>query len=216
MAAFTKRTRSGRVVIIMTLCVALCSLAGVAMSALSLDDALKFARGEMMRLCENKKYSYFNNIDNKKARRSCRVLLFEDSLELVVSFQYSVAQEKKMALQEDSPGRPRQITRSGTRSVEVDYHRDSEFLCGPERENGFAPLYLNCLEESAISDEQCVTERREMWTGQGQRQVAQRKRSFVLLFSTPPAHCARLRNALKYIVDRAPIRKKRPVREFFK
>ncbi len=186
----------------------------------TLDEAVRFAQRELNRLCDDQDLSWFQTIDEKPVRRSCRATLSRGKLNLRVAYQHKtrssepVKTEPERLVSKMAAFRP-EDAHAGNRRYEIEFDRHSMFVCGPPRNNGYAPLYLNCFGELSKSDKVCVGEELVVWTDDGQRLVAKKSRSFGLLFSMSPPDCKRLRNALNFVAQRSDRSRPKLVREYF-
>lgn len=190
----------------------LISVAAHAKSTPTLAETMSFARSEINRFCDSEDLSWFDEIDERPVNRSCRATLNRSSLSMLISFQH----ENHASAGSAAGPRPLGYQfHAGRRQVDIQFDTVSNFLCGPPQSNGYAPLYLNCIGESAISDKRCAIERTERWGDGGHRNVVQKARSFSLLFNVRVEDCKMLRNALNFVVRRTPPTPRKEVRDYF-
>lgn len=234
----TAPARRARVAVLLT-CVLGVSAPIAADATPTIAEALNFARNEFNALCDDVSRSRFDEIDAYSSRRSCRARIGRDELSLHVSYQFAsrieVRAEERTGGRRRAPLRvfqpdptlrvesregeplvpPVEMIHSGRLTVEIAFDRRAYFLCGRADNSGRAPLYMNCLAENSVSEHACVRERDQRWGATGAEYVTENRRSFALLMSVSPEDCARLRNAMNFIVQRAPRARQEAARRYF-
>lgn len=217
--------RFGRVLAVSAAIFLLETAAAAQTTSPTIAEAVSYARREVNRICDDRDMSYFAGVDDRPVRRSCRARVSRGKLVLQVTFNHTRGpnENEPEAEGDDDDGRlldrmasfrPEDV-HAGDRELAIHFDRRSMFLCGPERLSGFAPLYLNCLAETSVSDVKCVHEKLELWSADGLRRVAEKQRSFALIMSVRQEDCGRLRNALNYVAKRSDPERQRSLDRFF-
>ena len=171
----------------------------------SVDEATRYVRGELARLCNNDDAARFEELGDGAKLSACYVQLGAGRLSLDVRFRNL------------SKGGTVEVARgaAGELRKRVQFGLESYFYCASFKDDGFASLYISCHFESSATENACAQRSIRLLNRRRSESSVGFERSFARLITLPARRCETLKNALNYIGARSRYSSDRSVEDFF-